>query len=1017
MVNDAPRFDADSAARIARQLYGIDTDAVPLPSERDQNFLLTTATGERRILKIANALEQPELLEAQQAAMAHVAPHLPACPRPLPTLSSDIVTRIAGDDGRTHLVWAITHVPGAPLGTVRHRSHALLEDFGRTIASLGCALADFDHLSLHRDFHWDLANARRVVREHRPLVSDPQLGRAIDTIVERFDVHVRPLLAALPRRAIHNDLNDYNILVTGDLASADGARVTGIVDFGDMVHSFRIADLAIAGAYMMLGADDPLAVMVDLTRGYASVSAPRDDELQALFGLSAMRLAVSACIAAHQRRLRPDNEYLDVSQAAIRQTLPVLASLPFGLATAALRGAAGLDASPVGEYVRTWLTQQQGTFGPVMPFDPREDPVLVLDLSVTSPLVSADPSENSERLITARIDAAMREAGVRVAIGRYDEPRLLYSSPLFAGAESPLDERRTIHLGLDIFCDAGTPVHAPLRGTVHAFAYNPASLDYGGVVILQHTTDDGTEFFSLYGHLSRASLTEMTVGQVVEHGEPFATLGAPDENGGWTPHLHLQLFTDLLGLGTDVPGVVRPSQRLTWRRICPDPNLVVGIPAGRFPPALPDRSETLATRHRLFGHNLSIAYREPLKAVRGWRQYLFDDVGRRYIDAYNNVPHVGHAHPRVVAAAQRQMALLNTNTRYLSDVVNEYADRLTATFPTPLSVCFLVNSASEANELALRLARSFTRRRDMIVLEAAYHGNTTGLIDLSPYKHAGPGGAGAPEWVHAVPIPDVYRGTYKVAEPNAGAMYARHVATVIDRLRENRRGIAGFIAETCPSVGGQIVFPPGYLAEVYAHVRAAGGVAIADEVQTGLGRMGTSFWAFEDQGVVPDIVVMGKPLGNGHPIGAVVTTSEIAASFDNGMEFFSTFGGNTVSCAIGLAVLDVLRDEQLQSHALHIGQRMISGLRPFVDRHPIVGDVRGSGLFLGVELVRDRATLEPAGSEASYVANRLREMGILLGTDGPYHNVVKIRPPMPFNAEDADLLVGAFDSALGELSR
>jgi 4-aminobutyrate aminotransferase-like enzyme len=248
-------------------------------------------------------------------------------------------------------------------------------------------------------------------------------------------------------------------------------------------------------------------------------------------------------------------------------------------------------------------------------------------------------------------------------------------------------------------------------------------------------------------------------------------------------------------------------------------------------------------------------------------------------------------------------------------------------------------------------------------------------------------------------------------------MYARHVANTIDRLRESRRGIAGFIAETCPSVGGQIVFPPGYLAEVYAHVRAAGGVTIADEVQTGLGRMGTSFWAFEDQGVVPDIVVMGKPLGNGHPIGAVVTTSEIAASFDNGMEYFSTFGGNTVSCAIGLAVLNVLRDEQLQSHALRIGQRMLAGLRPFVDRHPIVGDVRGSGLFLGVELVRDRTTLEPAGSEASYVANRLRQSGILLGTDGPYHNVVKIRPPMPFNAEDADLLVGALDEVLGELPR
>ena len=211
------------------------------------------------------------------------------------------------------------------------------------------------------------------------------------------------------------------------------------------------------------------------------------------------------------------------------------------------------------------------------------------------------------------------------------------------------------------------------------------------------------------------------------------------------------------------------------------------------------------------------------------------------------------------------------------------------------------------------------------------------------------------------------------------------------------------------------MFPPGYLAEVYRQVRAAGGVCIADEVQTGLGRMGTSFWAFEDQRAVPDIVVLGKPLGNGHPIGAVITTPEIAAAFDNGMEFFSTFGGNTVSCAIGLAVLDVVRDESLQEHARQVGERLLAGLRPLTDCHRIVGDVRGSGLFLGVELVRDRDTLEPAGEEASYVANRMREMGILLGTDGPYHNVVKIRPPMPFGDEDADLLVDAFDRILAEL--
>ncbi|HEX7546208.1 MAG TPA: aminotransferase class III-fold pyridoxal phosphate-dependent enzyme, partial [Gemmatimonadaceae bacterium] len=283
---------------------------------------------------------------------------------------------------------------------------------------------------------------------------------------------------------------------------------------------------------------------------------------------------------------------------------------------------------------------------------------------------------------------------------------------------------------------------------------------------------------------------------------------------------------------------------------------------------------------------------------------------------------------------------------------------------------------------------------------------------LSPYKHAGPGGQGAPAWVHTVPIPDVYRGAHKVGDPHAGEKYAVHVQRVASVLAERGTGLAGYIAESLPSVGGQIVFPPGYLAAVYRHVRAAGGVCIADEVQTGYGRIGTHFWGFESQGVVPDIVVLGKAIGNGYPIGAVVTTRKIAASFDNGMEFFSTFGGSTAACAVGLAVLDVLEEEGLQAHALAVGERMLTALRPLAERHAIVGDVRGSGLFLGVELVRDRDSLEPAGEEASFVVNRMREEGILLGTDGPFHNVVKIRPPMPFSNDDADELVATFGEIL-----
>ena len=1013
MVNDAPRFDAQQAARIARESFGIDGTAEPLPSERDQNFLLTNGSGARQVLKIANACERRELLDAQQAALAHVAGRTRLCPRPLPALDGATITSVKGDDGRTHFVWAVTHVDGRPLGTLPHRPPAFLENFGRSIAELGASLADFDHPAVHREFHWDLANAGRIVAEYRGLVKDAELGNAIDSIVTRFDAHVRPVLGDLPRRTIHNDLNDYNVLVAGG-PSGEGVRVSGIVDFGDMLHGYAIADLAIAAAYMMLDSDDPLAVIAALVRGHAAVSPLEDVELRALFGLSAMRLCMSACIAAHQLGLRPDNVYLDVSQAAIRRTLPALARTSFRLAEAVCRGAAGLEPSPSGARVRSWLVDHALDFAPVIHADLRTEPSLVLDLSIGSPLVSTESDENGEPLLTARLDAAMREARVAVAIGRYDEPRLLYSSALFGTPSSPFVERRTIHLGLDLFADAGTPVFAPLRGTVHAFADNRAPLDYGPVIILRHDIPDGEPFFTLYGHLSRESLEGLEVGRVIERGERFAWFGAADVNGGWTPHLHLQVFTDLLDVGTDVPGVALASQREVWASICPDPNLLVGVPPDRFPPEPPGKIETLATRRRVLGKNLSIAYRDPVRVVRGRRQYLFDDVGRRYIDAYNNVPHVGHAHPRVVAAGARQMALLNTNTRYLNDTVNEYAERLTATFPEPLSVCFLVNSASEANELALRLARAHTAQRDMIVLEAAYHGNTTSLVDISPYKHAGPGGTGAPDWVHAVPIPDVYRGRHKAAA-DAGAKYATYVAQAVQHVREGGRGIAGFIAETCPSVGGQILPPPGYLAEVYRHVRGAGGVCIADEVQTGLGRMGTSFWAFEDQGVVPDIVVMGKPLGNGHPIGAVVTTPGIADAFDNGMEYFSTFGGNTVSCAIGLAVLDVIRDEGLQGHARQMGERMLAVLRPMATEFSLVGDVRGSGLFLGIELVRDRDTREPAGAEASYVANRLRELGILLGTDGPFHNVVKIRPPMPFDDDDADVLVQALDRTLREL--
>jgi 4-aminobutyrate aminotransferase-like enzyme len=360
------------------------------------------------------------------------------------------------------------------------------------------------------------------------------------------------------------------------------------------------------------------------------------------------------------------------------------------------------------------------------------------------------------------------------------------------------------------------------------------------------------------------------------------------------------------------------------------------------------------------------------------------------------------------------MAVLNTNTRYLHDNLVTYAERICALLPDPLSVCYVVCSGSEANELALRLARAHTRRTGVIVVDGAYHGNTSSLVDISPYKFDGPGGSGCPPHVQKVRMPDVYRGPYGRGDADAGLLYAEDLAAATSRAEAAGHPVAAFICESLLSCGGQIVLPDGYLAGAYRAVRAAGGVCIADEVQVGFGRVGTHVWGFETQGVVPDIVTMGKPIGNGFPLAAVVTTPAIAASFDNGMEYFNTFGGNPVSCAAGLAVLDVMRDEQLQARALAVGAHLSRGLEGLMAGFPIVGDVRGLGLFLGIELVRDRGTLEPAAVQAGYIVNRMRDRGILVSTDGPLHNVIKIKPPLPFNPEDADRLVETLAAVLRE---
>ena len=425
--------------------------------------------------------------------------------------------------------------------------------------------------------------------------------------------------------------------------------------------------------------------------------------------------------------------------------------------------------------------------------------------------------------------------------------------------------------------------------------------------------------------------------------------------------------------------------------------------------------QLLRARRRVLGPSLSISYRTPLHIVRGEGARLFDAEGRAYLDCVNNVAHVGHAHPRVVEAGVAQMRVLNTNTRYLHENVVRYAERLVGLLPEHLEVCFFTNSGSEANELALRLARAATGRSDVATVDVAYHGNTQRLIEISPYKFDGRGGAGRGDDVQVVPLPDAYRGRHRGSEPSVAAAYLGEAADVLESAARAGHPAGAVIAEPIASVAGQVVPPDGWLPGLFDAGRDVGAVPIADEVQVGFGRVGTSLWAFDAQGARPDIVTLGKPIGNGHPLGAVVTTRAIADAFDNGMEYFNTFGGNPVSAAIGLAVLDVVAEEGLQDRARTTGERLLSGLGELAARHPAIGDVRGRGLMVGVELVRDRSTLEPDAILADDLVNAAVARGVLLSTDGPAHNVIKIKPPMVFSASDADQLVETIDAALTEL--
>ena len=795
-------FTGKDVKRLAAELYGIQVSVKPLDSERDQNFLISDQEGNRFVFKISNRTDDWNVLDAQNKAMEHMANNKEVTwPEICTSLKGGKMTCVQSPTGTTHLVRMLTYLPGTFFAELDSHSPELLEDFGRFLGTMDKTLENFHHPALHRYLIWDLRNTADL-ENYLEEIKDIRQLNPVNYFLQQFKTFVIPAFPKLRTTIIHNDGNDYNVLV-----SEDGKKITGIIDFGDMVHTYTICELAVGIAYAIHRKDDPIETAARMVGSYHEVYPLTELELEVLFHLICARLCATVVVSAYRLKQRPGDEYLKISVA------PALEAL--------------------------------------------------------EKLVTIHPQQAYHRF---------REA-----------------------CKMP-----------------------PLPG----------------------------------------------------------------------------------------------SQGLSPEKI-------------------------LEIRERHLGKSLSVSYKKPLKIVRGAMQYLYDHTGRAYLDTVNNVCHVGHCHPRVVKAAQEQLAILNTNTRYLHDNIVKYAERLIAALPDPLNVCFFVCTGSEANELALRLARTHTGNTDFVVVDHAYHGNTNAVIEISAYKFDGPGGKGCPPHVHKTLMPDIYRGPhaggpYCLAAPGdsstlrtmsiartkkglkateasgmgAGEKYAEDLHRVLKELETKGKKAAAFIHESLPSVGGQIILPDNYLKKAYQYAREAGAVCIADEVQVGFGRVGSHMWAFETQGVVPDIVTMGKPMGNGHPLAAVVTTPEIADSFNNGMEYFNTFGGNPVSCAVGLAVLDVIRDEKLQENALKVGSHMKTGLKELMDKHPLIGDVRGLGLFIGIELVLDRETLEPAADQAFSIAERMKEEGILVSVDGPLYNVLKIKPPLVFTEANADLYISTLDKIL-----
>ncbi len=942
-----PAISPEAAAGIAASHFGLTATVRELGSQQDANFLLIDdADGPFGVLKIANPAFSRIELEAQDAAAAYI--DATEGIRTATNVGTPPIVDI--DSGGTFLARIIRYLPGGTLsgdGYVRPAQVAALGDLaGRTCR----ALAAFDHPGVDRVLQWDLRHAKRTVEVLAPHVADPDQRQTVESAAAAAWHVVAGLADDLPVQVIHGDITGDNVVVS------ESGIPDGLIDFGDLMRSWTVAELAASVATLLRHDGCEPATTLPAIQAFHAVRPLSPAEVDALWPLVVMRSATLVVSGIHQSSIDAENAYASSALDLEWRIFQRASDIPIDVMTAQIRQALGL-AHPAEPVTGRLL-------------DPDAGEIVVLDLSVDADAM--DGGAWLEPDCEARLAADALATGAAAVAFAFGQARLTRSDRL--SATSPA----TVATGIEVWPGRPLTVVAPWPGAV--------AVD-GDTVRLTGTP--GT--LELRGAVRAAAGAHSA-----EAGAALAGVDGP-------------VWIQLRRPGaTAVPDFVRPEYAAGWLAQVSDPGPLLGLPPGI---GLTDDSATLrARRARAFAGVQEHYYEHPPRIERGWREHLIGVDGRTYLDMVNNVAVLGHGHPRLADAVSRQWRRLNTNSRFNYGVVVELSERLAATLPEPLDTVFLVNSGSEADDLALRLAIAATGRHDIVAVAEAYHGWTYATDAVSTSIADNPNAlATRPSWVHTVPSANSYRGEHRGLD---ASQYAPEAVAIIETLAAQGKPPAAFICEPFYGNAGGMALPDGYLKAVYAAVRAAGGVAIADEVQVGYGRTGRWFWAFEQQGVVPDIVAVAKAMGNGQPLGAVITTKAIADAYRNCGYFFSSAGGSPVSCVVGLTVLDVIESEGLQENALTVGDHIVARINHLATRHPLIGTVHGSGLYLGIELVRDRTTLEPAAAETAAICERMRELGVILQATGDRQNVLKTKPPMCITRESADFFVDMLDRVL-----